>query len=126
MNSARHGLNVFIWARTVASNGGTGHTVPAHVPPTLEETIAQLEATLESTHDGIIVVSLDRRMVRWNGRFVEMFDLPAAMVARANAAEMIAHVATQLDESDARTLPSDELWSLDATHLRRLRFTGGR
>src|SRR6058998_2758944 len=43
---------------------------------TLEETIALLEATLDATHDGILVVDPSRRVIRFNRRFVEMFRVP--------------------------------------------------
>ena len=38
---------------------------------TLQETVALLEATLESTHDGIIVLDLSRRIVRHNQHYLD-------------------------------------------------------
>jgi len=100
--------------------------VRASVPTSLEATIAQLEATLESTHDGIVVVGNDRRFVRCNRRFIEMFGFPSDMMARANAAEMIGFVADQLDPADAGVLRSDALWQIDAGPPQRMRFKDGR
>ena len=95
--------------------------------PTLEETIAQREATLESTHDGILVVDLDRRIRRFNRQFVEMFRLPPDMVVRRDTAEMIAFVAEQLEDAEAERLRSPELWNTWAPdYLVRLRFKDGR
>jgi two-component system cell cycle sensor histidine kinase/response regulator CckA len=95
--------------------------------PTLEETIAQLEATLESTHDGILVVDLDRRVVRFNRQFVDMFGLPPDLVARRNTSEMLAYVADQLEDPEATRLRSEALWSAASTeYLSELRFKDGR
>ena len=43
---------------------------------TLEETVALLEATLDATHDGILVLDPHRRIIRFNRRFLEMFRVP--------------------------------------------------
>jgi PAS domain S-box len=50
--------------------------------PTLEETIALLEATLEATHDGIVVVDLNRRVILHNKQYLKMFGLTADDVER--------------------------------------------
>jgi PAS domain S-box-containing protein len=95
--------------------------------PTLEETIAQLEATLESTHDGILVVTLDRRILRFNRQFAEMFRLEPDALERRPAAEIIRDIADQLEDPDAALLRSDELWTnLSAEYLAQLRFKDGR
>ena len=95
--------------------------------PTLEETVALLEATLESTHDGILVVSLARRIVLFNRRFVEMMRLPADVTARHDPDEMIALVADQLEDPDAILLRSPQLWDdLSGEFLTHLRFKDGR
>ena len=47
--------------------------------PTLEETIALLEATLEATHDGILVLDLNHRVIRYNRVLAEMLRLPGAV-----------------------------------------------
>jgi len=96
------------------------------VPPTLEETIAQLEATLESTHDGILVMGLDRKIVRYNRRFAEMFRFPADMAARRDTSELIPFVAEQLEDVDAEVMRSEKLWALDATPLDHIHFKDGR
>jgi PAS domain S-box-containing protein len=95
--------------------------------PTLEETVALLEATLESTHDGILVLSLDRRIVRFNRQLVDMFRLPPDVVARRNPDEMIALVADQLEDPDASLFRSPQLWAdVSGEFLSQLRFKDGR
>jgi PAS domain S-box-containing protein len=53
--------------------------------PTLEETIALLQATLEATHDGIVVVDLNRRVILHNKQYLKMFGLTADDVERGIA-----------------------------------------
>jgi two-component system cell cycle sensor histidine kinase/response regulator CckA len=95
--------------------------------PTLEETVAQLEATFESTHDGILVVTLDRRILRFNRQLAEMFRLAPDALAHRPPAEIIRDIAQQLEEADAALLRSDELWTnLSSEYLAQLRFKDGR
>ena len=96
------------------------------MPYTPEETIAQLEAILESARDGIIVVGNDRRFVRCNRRFAEMFGFPLDMIARGSVEEMTGFAADQLVAADAEFLRSDAPGRQEASGLRQLRFKDGR
>jgi PAS domain S-box-containing protein len=63
-------------------------------------TVSVLQATLESTADGILVVDLDGKIVSHNRHFEEMWHLPPAMIAANNDAtgrrRLIEHVREQL------------------------------
>jgi len=63
-------------------------------------TVSVLQATLESTADGILVVDLTGKIVAHNRHFEEMWHLPPALIAANNDAEgrrrLIAHVQEQL------------------------------
>src|SRR5437879_5485918 len=63
-------------------------------------TVSVLQATLESTADGILVVDLDGNIVSHNRHFEEMWHLPASLIAANNDAagrgRLIAHVREQL------------------------------
>jgi len=63
-------------------------------------TVSVLQATLESTADGILVVDLDGNIVSHNRHFEEMWRLPAALIAANNDAagrrRLIDHVRDQL------------------------------
>ncbi len=63
-------------------------------------TVSVLQATLESTADGILVVDLDGNIVSHNRHFEEMWRLPAALIAANNDAagrrRLIEHVREQL------------------------------
>jgi PAS domain S-box-containing protein len=89
--------------------------------------IALLEATLQATHDGLLVVGLDRRIRHFNRQFAEMLRLPPDMAARRNSDEIIAFVASELEDPDALLLRSEQLWNdLSGEFLTLMRFKDGR
>ena len=93
--------------------------------PTLEETIALLEATLDATHDGILVVDAERRIIRYNRRFLEMFRMPPEAVD-AGVSGIADFIQRELD-TPADFLDRDELWQdLSTTVVGTLRFKDGR
>ena len=47
----------------------------------LRSTLSLLNATLDSTADGILVVDLDGRISSVNRRFAQMWDMPADVLA---------------------------------------------
>src|SRR6266852_1549246 len=63
-------------------------------------TVSVLQATLESTADGILVVDLDGKIVSHNRRFEEIWKLPATFIAANNDVagrrRLIQHVQEQL------------------------------
>src|SRR5947207_463786 len=63
-------------------------------------TVSILQATLESTADGMLVVDLDGKIVSYNRRFEEIWSLPRAFVAANNDAagrrQIIERVSSQL------------------------------
>src|SRR5207342_1127127 len=95
--------------------------------PTLEETIALLEATLEATHDGILVLDLNHRVIRYNRVLAEMLRLPPEAIDTENADELLAGVVDQLDDPEDFQRRSKELWNDPAARSSDvLRFTDGR
>src|SRR5262249_19955489 len=63
-------------------------------------TVSVLQATLEPTADGILVVDLDGKIVAHNRRFEEIWNLPSALIAANRDAEgrrrLIQHVQDQV------------------------------
>jgi PAS domain S-box-containing protein len=95
--------------------------------PTLEETIALLEATLEATHDGILVLDLDHRVIRYNRLLSQMLRIPPEAIDAGNADELLRGMASELEDPAAFERRSKELWSDPAaTTTDELRFKDGR
>ena len=95
--------------------------------PTLEETIALLEATLEATHDGIVVVDLNRRIILYNRQYLKMFGITANDVERGGVDGLIETLSPQLEDLEAVLLKSRTIWSdPSAEVLDTLRFKDGR
>ncbi len=59
----------------------------------LELVLAEMQATLESTVDGILVCSLDGVVTVRNRQFAELWDLPEALMDPHNDAALYAHMA---------------------------------
>src|SRR5262249_18100520 len=95
--------------------------------PTHEETIALLEATLEATHDGIVVVDLDRRIILHNRQYLKMFGITADDIERGGVDGLIETLSPQLEDLEAALRKSRTIWSdPSAEVLDILRFKDGR
>jgi PAS domain S-box-containing protein len=94
---------------------------------TLEDTCALLEATLEATQDAILVANLDREVVRYNRRFLEMFNLSAEEIDRRGADAITDAVRAQVENVDELMRNSRELLAdPSAPVLEVVRFKDGR
>jgi two-component system cell cycle sensor histidine kinase/response regulator CckA len=95
--------------------------------PSLDETVALLEATLDATHDGIAVVSLDRIVVRVNAQFLRLFGFTREQVIGANADDVFRAIADQIEQFDDILDNSRQIFrghSSEIIHL--IRFRDGR
>lgn len=66
-----------------------------------ERTLSLLRATLESTADGLLVVDTLGKVASYNSRFVELWQIPPALVERGEDEELLAFVLGQLTDPDA-------------------------
>ncbi len=64
---------------------------PAKAAQEVRTTIAILEAQQEATLDGILVVGNDRRILSFNQRFLEIWDIPPALAASKGDERMLLH-----------------------------------
>ena len=67
----------------------------------LEQRVAELRATLESTADGIMASDFDGRVRNYNRRFAELWDLPEELIVRRNDPALFAHMAAAVVDSRA-------------------------
>jgi PAS domain S-box-containing protein len=93
----------------------------------LQETISLLNATLNSTTDGILVVGIDRKVTGCNRRFVQMWRLRSDLAIDMEDSELLSSVVDQLQDPDefiriVKALYSDP----EATSFDVLQFKDGR
>ncbi|MSO42115.1 MAG: EAL domain-containing protein [Solirubrobacterales bacterium] len=91
------------------------------------ETASLLEATLESTADGILVVDTEGSMVSLNGKFVEMWRIPASVVDSRDDDRALEFMLDQIRHPDRFLDKVRELYDQpDATSFDLLEFKDGR
>jgi PAS domain S-box-containing protein len=89
-----------------------------------QRNISLLEATIESTADGILVVDLAGRVVAHNRRFADLWRIPAEILERGDDRELLAHVVDQLSDPEDFLRCVEDLYrrpaaeSLDVLHFR--------
>jgi two-component system cell cycle sensor histidine kinase/response regulator CckA len=93
----------------------------------LLETISLLNATINSTADGILVVGRDRKVSGCNQRFFEMWHLQCDSAVGRDDAELLSSTADQLEDPDEFLAKVQALYSdLGATSFDVLLFKDGR
>ena len=80
-------------------------------PSTPAQELALLQAVLDSTADGLLVVDAAGRIVRFNRRFTELWRLPAEILASGDDERALAFVLSQLAEPEAFLTKVRELYS---------------
>ena len=66
----------------------------------LEESVSILEATIESTADGILVADLNGKIIRFNKKFVEQWHIPAEILQTQDDNKAINYVLDQLTDPE--------------------------
>ncbi len=101
-------------------------------PPTdgrgtgLREREALLEAILESTADGILVVGSDGQVIHANTRFAELWRIPADLLAARDDARLLEYVLSQLEEPETFLAKVQDLYGTDREDFDTIRFRDGR
>ena len=65
-----------------------------------EQSVSVLQATLESTADGILVVDNKETIVGYNERFIQLWHIPKTMIAPRNDPPVLAFVTSQLKDPE--------------------------
>jgi PAS domain S-box-containing protein len=90
----------------------------------LENSLAQLQAALESTADGIVVVDTDRKVANFNQKFTHMWGVPETVMESNDEKEILAFVMDQLTKPEAflakvkSIYAHPETTSFDLLHLK--------
>lgn len=67
----------------------------------LASSVSLQNATLESTAYGILVVDCDGRLVSWNHRFVELWQVPPELLVPGRKRQVLGHLAAQTRDPKA-------------------------
>ena len=67
----------------------------------LQASVSLLNASLESTVDGILVVDLDGHVTCWNRKFADMWRIPEALLSRQSDELLLDYVRQQVAEPEA-------------------------
>ena len=92
----------------------------------MERSVSLLQATLESTTDGILVANANGEMVAYNEKFVRMWRLPPDIMAAQDDERAIAVVLEQLEDPDAFVSKIHALYESDEESFDILEFKDGR
>ncbi|MBN1108521.1 MAG: PAS domain S-box protein [Bacteroidales bacterium] len=93
----------------------------------LEKSVSLLEATLESTADGILVVDTDSRIVRFNSKFANMWRIPEEILEKMDDELALKYVRGQLKDPETFLKNVRDLYSSpDQITSDIIEFTDGR
>lgn len=93
----------------------------------LNKSFSLLNATLESTADGILVVDKNGVITNFNKKFTELWRIPESMISTRDDAKLLSFVINQLKDSDSFLTKVKHLYlKIEETSFDILEFKDGR
>ena len=93
----------------------------------LENSVSLLKATFESTEDGLLVVESSGKIVQFNQKFIEMWNIPEEVMALGENIVALEYVKSQLIDPETFVQNIKHLYSdPEATSFDLLEFIDGR
>ncbi|HTK82981.1 MAG TPA: PAS domain S-box protein [Bacteroidota bacterium] len=93
----------------------------------MKTTLSLLNATLESTADGILVVNMEGQIESFNRRFMHMWGIPESLLTTRNDGEVIGFVLSQLKDPEKFRSKIKELYGTpEAESYDIIDFADGR
>lgn len=93
---------------------------------TLQESAANLAATLNATLDGILAIGAKREVLFSNQRFSELWNIPAALLASADDATLLGHALEQVTDPDGFMEGITRLYNSAESSFDTINFRDGR
>ncbi len=76
----------------------------------LNDTLSILQATLESTKDAILVISHERKIVTYNQKFIELWNIPEELIKTTNDKKLLEYVVSQLRDPEEFVQKVEDLY----------------
>ncbi|HUJ80105.1 MAG TPA: PAS domain S-box protein [Nitrospiria bacterium] len=93
----------------------------------LQQSVSLLQATLESTANGLLVVDTQGKIVSHNRRFLQMWNLPDSLLESRNDNEALDYMAPQMKDPEAFLAKVNALYAQpEAESFDTLEFNDGR
>lgn len=93
----------------------------------LEKSFSIIEATLEATADGIVVVDNDNKITRFNDKFLELWQMPREVLATKESKDFIEFAISQLENPEEFVAGMQQIYnSREELNFDLLQFKDGR
>jgi len=131
-HGAGHWMQQFVTVRKLAENRWQVFGVTTdisdlkRVEAELRRSETGLQATLESTADGILAVDSKGKVIKANRRFAELWRIPQSLMDAGDDRVLLDFVLKQLSDPDAFLKKVQLLYSTDAVEMDTLVFKDGR
>jgi PAS domain S-box-containing protein len=131
-HGAGHWMQQFVTVRKLAENRWeifgitTDISDLKRVETELRRSETGLQATLESTADGILAVDNKGKVIKANRRFAELWRIPQSLMDVGDDRVLLDFVLKQLSDPDAFLKKVQLLYSTDAVEMDTLVFKDGR
>ena len=80
----------------------------------LQKSMSLMESTLESIHNGILVVSDDGTVIKTNSKFAQMWQIPEDIISSSDDKKLLNYILTQLTDPEGFIVKVMEMYSRPA------------
>jgi PAS domain S-box-containing protein len=93
----------------------------------IARSLSLLQATLESTADGILVIDAQGKVINANHRFARLWNIPQDLMSAGDDSKLLGHVLGQLEDPDEFLRKVKELYAApESESFDTIRFRDGR